>query len=127
MPGRFARWPTGYCSLILSRSCVRLAAEQARDEWKVLWARAAYLRAISPSVATARYPMNVTRALEALDVPYSTVRPYILAGQALAHEGRAHRTSPAEQIDLDIVEAAMDQAARAPRRASRNGVRQKNR
>src|SRR4051812_25492428 len=85
------------------------AAESSRNDWKVLWARATYLRAISPSVATPRYPMNVTGAARALGRPVATVRPYVLAGKALAQAGRVQLTSAPEQADLKIVEAAMDE------------------
>lgn len=103
------------------------AAESSRNDWKVLWARATYLRAISPSVATSRYPMNITGAARALGKPVGTVRPYVLAGRALAHAGRVHLTSPPEQDDLIIVEAAMEEATRGPRRSSRAWARYTNR
>lgn len=102
------------------------AAESSRNDWKVLWARATYLRAISPSVATPRYPMNITGAARALGKPVGTVRPYVLAGEALARAGRVHLTSAPEQADLKIVETAMDEAARRPRRSSRAGLKKKN-
>ncbi|MHA7297690.1 hypothetical protein [Pseudarthrobacter sp. MDT3-1] len=100
------------------------AAEAARNDWKVLWARATYLRAVSPSVATAGRPMNILGAAKALGQAYSTVRPYVLAGEALARAGRVRFNSKPEQADVEIVEAAMEKAARAPRRASRAGVGQ---
>lgn len=103
------------------------AAESSRNTWKVLWARATYLRAISPSVATSRYPMNITGAARVLGMPVATVRPYVLAGKALAHAGRVQLTSAPEQADVRIVEAAMDEAARGPRRSSRAGIRNGNR
>lgn len=102
------------------------AATAARSDWKVLWARATYLRAIAPSVATPRYPMNIHGAAKALGKPYATVRPYVLAGKALAEAGRVELTSAPEQIDVNIVETAMEAAARAPRRLSRAAVRPKN-
>lgn len=108
-------------------ACAALeAAAAARNDWKVLWARATYLRAMSPSVATTRYPMNITGAAKALGKPYATVRPYVLAGKALAEAGRVELTSAPEQIDVNIVEAAMEAAARGPRRLSRAAVRPKN-
>ncbi|WJH25431.1 hypothetical protein [Pseudarthrobacter defluvii] len=58
--------------------------------------------------------MNVTGAAKALGKPVATVRPYVLAGKALAQAGRVQLTSPPEQADLKIVEAAMDEAAAAP-------------
>lgn len=102
------------------------AAESSRNDWKVLWARATYLRAISPSVATSRYPMNITGAARALGKPVGTVRPYVLAGRALALAGRVHLTSSPEQDDLIIVEAAMEEATRGPRRSSRAWARYTN-
>lgn len=104
------------------------AADSSRNDWKVLWARGTCLRGISPSVAAPRYPLNVTGAAKALGKPVATVRPYILAGKALAQAGRVQRTSPPEQTDLKIVEAAMDEAARRPRRSSsRASTRNRNR
>jgi hypothetical protein len=95
------------------------AALAARNDWKVLWARATYLRAISPSVATSGNRMNIMGAAKALGEAYSTVRPYVLAGEALARAGRVRLTSKPEQADMEIVEAALEEAARGPRRASR--------
>lgn len=95
------------------------AAKLARNDWKVLWARATYLRAVSPSVTTPGRPMNILGAARALGQAYSTVRPYVLAGEALDHAGRVRLTSKPEPADVKIVEAALDEAARAPRRASR--------
>ncbi|MEJ1179564.1 MULTISPECIES: hypothetical protein [unclassified Pseudarthrobacter] len=98
------------------------AALAARNDWKVLWARATYLRAISPSVVTSRKRMNISGAARALGEAYSTVRPYVLAGEALAREGRVKLTSKPEQADMEIVETALEEAARGPRRASRRSV-----
>lgn len=103
------------------------AALAARNNWKVLWARATYLRAVSPSVATSRYRMNIMGTAKALGEAYSTIRPYVLAGEALAHAGRVQRTTAPQQADVNIVEAALEEAARGPRRSSRAGVRNKNR
>lgn len=71
--------------------------------------------------------MNVTGAARALGKPVATVRPYVLAGKALAQAGRVQLTSPPEQVDLKIVEAAMDEAARRRRLSSRASTRNRNR
>jgi hypothetical protein len=102
-------------------------AESSRNDWKVLWARATYLRAVSPSVATVKNPMNILGTAKALGAAYSTIRPYILAGEALAQAGRVHLTSPPQQVDLEIVEAALENASRAPRRSSRADSQNRNR
>ena len=101
------------------------AAQSCRNDWKVLWARATYLRAVSPSVATSNNRMNILGAAKALGMAYSTIRPYVLAGEALALAGRVHLKSPPQQADLEIVEAAIEETARAPRRSSRAGLRNK--
>lgn len=91
---------------------------EAQDVRKVALARAAYLWAISPSVAI-HSPRNISGAGRVLGMPYATVRPYVLAGEALAEAGRVLRTSPPEPVDVEIVEAAIEKFANGPRREHR--------
>lgn len=89
-----------------------------RKEWKVLWSRATYLIATSPSVATDSRPRNTSGAARVVGWPYASVRPYVFAGEALDRAGRLHRTT-VDLVDLAIVEAAIDENANGPRRAHR--------
>lgn len=97
---------------------------------QVYQARAAYLVATHPQVLTAhtrKAGVNATGAATVLGVPRTTLLPYIAAGEALAKAKLVNSTEPPTTRELEIVDKAMEKAARAGRRASnaRNAAKPK--
>lgn len=95
------------------------AAKLARSVAIVWMARTGYLTATHVTIASKRYPMNISAAAKELGMAYGTLRPYMLAGQALADKGRVYLMDDPEQVDIDIVEKSFDEGARADRKATR--------
>lgn len=75
---------------------------------QVVMARIAFKVASHSTIASKRYPTNVSRAAELLGMAYGTLRPYVLAGQALDREDRAGLLSAPEEIDREIVDEAIE-------------------
>lgn len=95
------------------------AAKLARSVAMVWMARTGYLTATHVRIASNRRPMNISAAAKELGMAYATLRPYVLAGQALADKGRVNLMDDPEQVDIDIVEKSFDEGARADRKAIR--------
>ena len=85
----------------------------------VWMSRIAYRTMTHPDVATKRYPENITGAAKVLGMPVGTLRPYGLAGIALAKKDMAGLLSVPEQDDIALVEASFDSTSRADQKAKR--------
>lgn len=100
-------------------SAVVLTASHARAVAAVWLSRVAYRTATHASVATSRYPYNITGAAKALGMPVGTLRPYALAGAALHKADRAGLLSSPAEEDVALVEKSFDDTSRADQKAKR--------
>jgi hypothetical protein len=96
-------------------------AKAAKDRAvAIVWmARSAYAAATHPSVVTKRYPVNVTQAAKALDIPYATLYPYVQAGLALAKKQREGLLSVPDDTDISLTQRSLDEGERARQTAKR--------
>jgi len=94
-------------------------ARHARSVAAVWMARIAYRAASHESIATSRYPYNITGAAKALGVNVTTLRPYAIAGAVLGKQDRAGLLSAPAQDDIAIVEKSFDDTTRAQQKEKR--------
>ena len=94
-------------------------ARHARAVAAVWMARIAYRAASHESIATSRYPYNITGAAKALGVNVTTLRPYAIAGAVLGKQDRAGLLSAPAQDDIAIVEKSFDDTTRAQQKEKR--------
>jgi hypothetical protein len=98
---------------------IRAQAAHNKSVAAVWMSRIAYRTMTHPDVASKRYPENITGAAKVLGMPVGTLRPYGLAGIALAKKDLAGLLSEPEPADLAIVEASFDATTRADQKAKR--------
>ena len=101
------------------------AAAHARSTAAVWMARIAYRAATHEAIATKRYPYNITGAAKALGRPVPTLRPYAIAGQALAQKDKAGLFSEPTDEERAIVEKSFDDGVRAQQKEKRRIEREK--
>jgi hypothetical protein len=86
-------------------------AAHAQDSALVIMSRVAFQASVHPAIiGTGK--QNISKAGEALGMPYSTIRPYVLAGGALFRHDRAFLLSEPEHDDFVIVNASFNANSR---------------
>ena len=99
------------------QSSVMEAAKQARDIAAVWMARSSYLTSIHPDMNGGKHgKQNISAAAKHLGMPYGTLRPYVLAGGALAKLDRVGVLGTPDAADVEAVRASIEATANARRR-----------
>jgi hypothetical protein len=77
----------------------------------VIMSRRAFQASIHPAIV-GEGKQNISKAGQALGMPYSTIRPYVLAGGALFQQDRAFLLSEPDAEDARIVNGSFDDHSR---------------